>query len=283
MLQDYDKNRIRGVFAVHPFSEQNILERLRRTNGSLDGLTATDLAIDEATELTDQNHVGGMRFVLELAEAVGIDNEHSVLDLGCGLGGSARIIAASYGCQVHGIDVSDKRCREAESLTSRVGLSHLVSFECNDFLAMDVPASRYDILWGQGAWLQIPDKREFVNRWSACLAKRGRVAFEHACLARPARNASEEAQLADLQSLWQARFIGLRDWLDLLAAAGLTSAHQEDHTRMFVDYYARLAELAETALAGRVAAAESEGWRKARDCAAAGLISYVRLVAEKPD
>ncbi|HIC68284.1 MAG TPA: hypothetical protein EYO90_01990 [Candidatus Latescibacteria bacterium] len=50
-----------------------------------------------------------MRFVRELAEAVGLRREHRVLDLGCGLGGSARIMAALYECQVHGIDFSDKR------------------------------------------------------------------------------------------------------------------------------------------------------------------------------
>ena len=88
---------------------RSILERLRRTRATLDGLTAADLAADEATELTDQNHVGGMRFVRELAEAVGLRREHRVLDLGCGLGGSARIMAALYECQVHGIDFSDKR------------------------------------------------------------------------------------------------------------------------------------------------------------------------------
>ncbi len=36
---------------------------------------------------------------------------------------------------------------------------------------MEVPAGLYDILWGQGAWLQVPDKRDFVQRWSGCLAE----------------------------------------------------------------------------------------------------------------
>ncbi len=98
-MRIFVKDNIRSVFADHPFSEENILERLRRTRATLDGLTAADLAADEATELTDQNHVGGMRFVRELAEAVGLHREHRVLDLGCGLGGSARIMAALYECR----------------------------------------------------------------------------------------------------------------------------------------------------------------------------------------
>ena len=280
-MRVFDERDIRKVFAVHPFSEANILDRLRRARATLDGLTAVDLAADEATELTDQNHVGGMRFVRELAGAAGISGEHRVLDLGCGLGGSARIIAESYGCQVHGVDLSDQRCREAESLTRRVGLSHLVSFECNDFLSMEVPVGRYDVLWGQGAWLQIADKTGFVERWSRGLGEGGRIAFEHACLARPAKGAAEEGALADLQSLWQARLTSPQDWLDILAAAGLAIVHWEDHTQMFVDYYTRLAELAGSALRGLVPPAESKGWQRARECADAGVVSYLRLVAEK--
>ena len=176
-MRIFDKDNIRSVFAVHPFSEENILERLRRTRATLDGLTAAELAADEATELTNQNHVGGMRFVRELAapdfrstsgETEGgpdPNGRHWMnSDLGCGLGGSARIMAALYECPVHGIDLSDKRFREAGSLTNLVGLSHLVSFECDDFLTMEVPAGLYDILWRQGAWLQVPDKRDFVQR-----------------------------------------------------------------------------------------------------------------------
>ena len=57
---------------------------------------------------------------------------------------------------------------------------------------MEVPAGLYDILWRQGAWLQVPEKRDFAQRWSGCLVEGGRIAFEHACLARPAREAPEE-------------------------------------------------------------------------------------------
>ncbi len=130
------------------------------------------------------------------------------------------------------------------------------------------------------------DKRDFVQRWSGCLAEGGRIAFEHACLARPAKEAPEEKPapekaLAELESSWQAHLIiSPQDWLDIFAAAGLT-VQQEDHTQIFVDYYTRLAELAQSTLAGRVPSAESEGWRRARDCADAGIISYLRLVAEK--
>jgi len=148
---------------------------------------------------------------------------------------------------------------------------------------MEVPAGPYDILWGQGAWLQVPDKRDFVQRWSGCLVEGGRIAFEHACLARPAKEAPEEKPapekaLAELESSWQAHLISPQDWLDIFAATGLTVVHQEDHTQIFVDYYTRLLQ---STLAGRVPSAESEGWRRARDCADAGIISYLRLVTEK--
>jgi MPBQ/MSBQ methyltransferase len=54
----------------------------------------------------DQFHVRGLGATRELAESLGIDAGANVLDVGCGLGGPARFLAATYGCHVTGIDLS---------------------------------------------------------------------------------------------------------------------------------------------------------------------------------
>ncbi|NKB70356.1 MAG: methyltransferase domain-containing protein [Candidatus Latescibacteria bacterium] len=275
----YAPQNLRATFAAHPFSEANILRRLQHRRGTLDNLTAFDLAADRATELTDQNHVGGAAFVDQLARAAGAAPGCRVLDLGCGLGGASRLLAARHGCRVHGIDLSPKRCREARSLNRRVGLTDQIDIQCADYLSTPLPADSYQLLWGQGAWLHPADKDDFVRRWASCLAPDGRLACEHACLARPPRTHAESSQLGELATLWNAFFITCRQWVDHFAQAGLRLLQAVDLTPSFIRYYGKLHHLAQTHLAAHVPLAEQRSWDRARGCAQQGLIVYVRLVA----
>src|SRR5690348_5281921 len=55
----------------------------------------------------DQFHTRGLAATRELAELAGITAGTSVLDVGSGLGGPARVLAAEFGCRVTGVDLSE--------------------------------------------------------------------------------------------------------------------------------------------------------------------------------
>src|SRR5215212_4837487 len=57
-----------------------------------------------------------------------------VLDVGCGLGGAAFLIAQTYGARVHGIDLSRNMLRLAQARCQEAELTHLVTFEHADIL-----------------------------------------------------------------------------------------------------------------------------------------------------
>src|SRR4051812_34181337 len=61
---------------------------------------------------------GGLREVWALADALALDHDSRVLDLGCGLGGPARFIAERYGCRVTGLDLSPRQLASARALTA---------------------------------------------------------------------------------------------------------------------------------------------------------------------
>jgi cyclopropane fatty-acyl-phospholipid synthase-like methyltransferase len=49
-----------------------------------------------------------------------------LLDIGCGIGGPARWIAAKYGCRVTGVDLTAEFCAAARELNNLTGLADRV-------------------------------------------------------------------------------------------------------------------------------------------------------------
>ena len=58
----------------------------------------------------DQFHTRGLAATAELARLAGITTDMTVLDVGSGVGGPARFLAATYGCRVTGVDISELIC-----------------------------------------------------------------------------------------------------------------------------------------------------------------------------
>src|SRR5215469_12714518 len=70
----------------------------------------------------DQFHIRGILATGDLASAARIEPSTRVLDLGCGIGGPARYLAATFGCKVIGVDLSPGFVDVATYLTGRCGL-----------------------------------------------------------------------------------------------------------------------------------------------------------------
>ena len=67
-----------------------------------------------------------------------------VLDIGCGVGGPARYIAATTGAKVTGIDLTADFIETARMLSQRCGLDGKVAFEEGDALAMPFKDAAFD-------------------------------------------------------------------------------------------------------------------------------------------
>jgi SAM-dependent methyltransferase len=230
------------------------------------------------SEITDQNHVGGARFVLELAHLAGVSQGTHVLDLGCGLGGAARLLADRYGCRVTGIDVSPERCRDAVELTSLVGLSALVSFQCADLRSIPVPPDSCDVIWGQAAWSHFPNKQRFVRRWARALHPAGRIAFEDACLG-DRRPTAAARTLEKLQQRWNCDLIPRDEWIGHVARAGFRDVSIEDETGEMIAYLRKLSNSSRHLDAAQPE--EAAAWNDALHLAETGVLTYVRITGRK--
>ena len=102
-------------------------------------------------------------FVHEMVKWGGIDHGRQgaqLLDVGCGFGGSSRILARDYGFSVTAITISPKQVERAQELTD----SNLdVQFKVDDAMAMSFPDNSFDVVWSVEAGPHMPDKGVFAK------------------------------------------------------------------------------------------------------------------------
>jgi len=111
----------------------------------------------------DEFHVRGLAATEELAAELQIAPEATVLDVGSGLGGPSRFLAATYGAHVTGIDLSPSFVDAATMLSERTGLAHRTTFRVADALALPFEDSSFDHAWTQHAAMNIHDRARLYS------------------------------------------------------------------------------------------------------------------------
>lgn len=100
-------------------------------------------------------------FVHEMVRWGGLDTlprGTTVLDVGCGIGGSSRILARDYGFSVTGVTLSPQQVQRATELTP-AGVD--AKFMVNDALNMSFPDNSFDVVWSIEAGPHMPDKARY--------------------------------------------------------------------------------------------------------------------------
>lgn len=130
------------------------------------------LTVDELAPI-DQFHIRGMLATAELASVSRVEPSTRVLDVGCGIGGPARSLAAMFGCNVTGVDLSPDFIDAANYLTLRCGISGRVTFQVGDALRLPFEDGSYDVLLLQHVAMNIQDRRALYSEVVRVLAPGG--------------------------------------------------------------------------------------------------------------
>ena len=99
----------RGLFAL-------IADGLKTAGKDLHSITLNDL------KSVDEFHIGGVQATNDLLTQLKIGRETDVLDIGSGIGGPARHMAAEYGAKVIGLDLTPEFVDTASQLTKLTNL-----------------------------------------------------------------------------------------------------------------------------------------------------------------
>lgn len=165
-----DDKAINDHYAVSGILE-SILNGLESLGKNLNSLEPNDLAP------IDEFHTRGKESTIEIANLAQLQSHHNVLDVGCGLGGSARYIANEFGCSVMGVDLTDEYIDVANKLTEFVKLTDKVSFKQASALELPFSSESFDVVWTEHTQMNITDKEKFYNELSRVLKPKGRLVF----------------------------------------------------------------------------------------------------------
>ena len=118
--------------------EKKILDGLQQSGLDLDALTPVDLAP------IDEFHMGGRAATTHIVGLMELPSGTRVLDVGSGLGGVVRYLAAECGCRATGIDLTPEYVNIAQMLTERTGLTENVDLQIGSALDLPWPDGSFD-------------------------------------------------------------------------------------------------------------------------------------------
>ena len=148
----------------------NILEKLKSIGVGVNKVKRTDLS------RVDEFHVRGLEVSKELAQNI-ISNNLKVLDVGCGLGGPARMLADEKNCMVTGLDLSQEFIDTAKALSKLVNLDSKTTFLKGDALDLPFEDNSFDVVWTQHVQMNILEKKKFYSEIFRVLKTGGKFLY----------------------------------------------------------------------------------------------------------
>jgi cyclopropane fatty-acyl-phospholipid synthase-like methyltransferase len=110
-----------------------------------------------------------------LAEAAAIREGESILDAGCGIGGSSIWLAKEKDCMVTGISLNANQINKAITLAKTSGVAEKVLFEKRDYTNTFYPAASFDVVWAIESVCYADDKNDFLSEAYRVLKPGGRL------------------------------------------------------------------------------------------------------------
>jgi ubiquinone/menaquinone biosynthesis C-methylase UbiE len=100
-----------------------------------------------------------------------------VLDVGSGVGGPSRYLAAEFGCRVTGLDLTEEYCRTAQVLADRIGLGDRILYRQGNALNMPFDAESFEVAWTQHTAMNIEDKVSMYSEMWRVVKRGGLIAI----------------------------------------------------------------------------------------------------------
>jgi SAM-dependent methyltransferase len=234
--------------------------------------------------LGDSFHPGGRALTSRLIRSLRLGDEAVVVDIACGIGTSALLLARETGCRVIGVDLSQANVREASAAARSSGLEDRVRFVVGDAEALPLDSASADGALCECALCIFPDKRRAVRELARALKPGARLALSDVT--------ADESRLPDQLRTLQAWVACVADARppEQIAALLESEAFRVESIARHDDALPALLSRIESrisvvAMSGAVESADLDGAEAlvglARDAVESGALGYASLVARR--
>ncbi|MCK5233565.1 MAG: methyltransferase domain-containing protein [Candidatus Aenigmarchaeota archaeon] len=149
---------------------------------------------EKGTKTRDETLLNTNQF---LASKAKIAKKDTVLDAGCGVGGSSIWLAKNVGAKVIGITISEKQVQKAKELAKENKVEKNTEFLLKNYLKTGFQKESFDVVWAIESVCHSEDKADFLKEAFRLLKKGGRLVVADGFLRRSPQNKKEGQLLTD--------------------------------------------------------------------------------------
>lgn len=126
------------------------------------GISPDTVTLEQMAPM-DHFHARGYPATIELADALPVQAEHHIVDIGCGLGGPARYMAERFGCRVSGVDITEPFVDAANKLTALLSMKGKVMATQGDGQHLPYADAVFDGGYTQHVTMNVADRARFFG------------------------------------------------------------------------------------------------------------------------
>lgn len=197
-----------------------------------------------------------------------------ILDVGCGIGGSALYLAEKFGAAVAGVTLSPVQAKRATERAAAFGLGDRAQFQVADALALPFADQSFDLVWSMESGEHMPDKQQFLQECYRVLKPGGKFLMATWCHrpTPPALTPEEQEHLEKIYRVYCLPYvISLPDYVQIAEQIGFGAVRSEDWSQAVAPFWNIVIDSALTpaALIGLV----QSGWTTIQAALSLGLMS----------
>ncbi len=171
---------------------------------------------------------GGLETTRQLTARLDLKPGDKVLDVGCGIGGSAYYMVNTYGASVTCIDLSANMISLAKDRAKTEPAS--ITFEEADVMIREYDPASFDVIYSRDTLLHIRNKSELFEKFMTWLKPGGQLLISDYCITSDQLTEHTKSYLAQRNYF----LTNVNTYGELLSSAGFEKVSAENSSNLFI-------------------------------------------------